>query len=466
MKTRFQKDSFFSVPKQKLFEFHEGDDVFALLTPASANIEVESIASTLAPSDDIVKFTAKFGPLKFRFENIHTAYDPFNLFVDEQQKGLFSEWRHEHRFVEAGWDKDPASMLADEITYSHPLLPLFNLFVKHRLGKLFEYRHCATAKELYTRQQKEEKIEQKPIIVTGATGLIGKRIVQILLEKGVQVIAFVRNIKKANKLLGNKVTCVHWDFNKPEEKDWKSYLAEAHGVVHLAGTPLFDKRWTPTFKRAMEESRVLGTRQLVDGIIESEKKPKVFVSASALGYYGTDPDKVVNEDNQPTEDILARICTNWEMEARKLDDHDVRTVQMRVGIVLSKESGVLKKLLPMFKLGMGGTMGDPRPYINWIHIEDVARMFTMALDNKDMRGPYNAAGKKPVTNAEFARAIARVFRRPAIMRYPVPLLKILIGEAGEFASGGPQATVDKIQNAGYGFFFSELDQALSNLRTK
>lgn len=462
MRARFIRECFFSVSKQELFEFHERDDAFSLLTPASANIEVESTASTLAPSDDVVRFAVKFGPLRFRFENVHTVYQPFDLFVDEQRKGLFTEWRHEHRFREAAWDGDPASLLSEEIVYGHPLLPFFKPFVGLRLGKLFEYRFDVTAREVHQKRASKGDDAGERVVVTGATGLIGKRIVQILIERGSRVIALARNVEKARKLLGDRVTCVYWDFSKPDEGDWRRHLGEADGVIHLAGTPLFERRWNAAFKREIEESRVLGTRQLVDAISASAERPRVFVSASALGYYGADPDRVVDETAPPADDLLARICVNWENEARKLDEHGVRTVQMRIGIVLSKKSGALKELLPLFRIGIGGTMGDPRYCINWIHLEDVARMFTMALANQEMRGPYNAAGPSPVTNADFARGIARALGRPALMRYPVPVVKVIIGEAGEYASGGPRVQVAKIQDAGYRFFFSDLDQALAN----
>ena len=465
MRARFTKTSFFSVTKQELFQFHERNDAFPLLTPASENIEVESTASTLAPSDEVVRFAIRFGPLRFRFENVHTIYEPFDLFVDEQQKGLFSEWRHRHRFVEAGWDGDPASMLTDEIVYAHPLLPLLNPFVKHRLGKLFEYRHRATSREVHASGGSPANASGARVVVTGATGLIGRRIVQILLEKGAHVVAFARDTDKARELLGNQVTCVSWDFTRPDQGDWKRHLSEADGVIHLAGTPLFKQRWTTAFKREMEESRTLGTRQLADAIIASERKPEVFISASALGYYETDPDAVVDEDAQPADNLLARICVNWEDEARKLDAHGVRIVQVRIGIVLSTEAGALKELAPFFRAGIGGTMGHPRPYINWIHIEDTARIFTMALENRQMRGPYNAAAPNPVRNADFARSIARALKRPALMRIPVPVLKIIIGEAGEYASGGPRVLTDRIQKAGYRFFFGDLDEALSDLLT-
>jgi len=213
----------------------------------------------------------------------------------------------------------------------------------------------------------------------------------------------------------------------------------------------------------MEQSRTLGTRQLVEAIIASEQKPRVFISASALGYYGTNPDGVVDESASPADDLLARICVNWENEARKLDAHGVRTIQMRIGIVLSAESGALKELLPLFRMGLGGTMGDPRPHINWVHIEDMARIFAMALKNEKMCGAYNAVAPNPVSNRNFAKAIARALNRPALLRLPVPVLRIILGEAGQYVSGGPQVRGAKIQDSGYRFFFSHVDQALSNL---
>jgi uncharacterized protein (TIGR01777 family) len=463
MRSKFKKESFFSVPKQALFAFHERDDAFSLLTPASENIEVASTASTLAPSDEVVRFAVRFGPLRLQFENVHTVYEPFDLFVDEQRRGLFTEWRHEHRFKEAGWDGAPASMLSDEIVYSHPLLSLVDPFVRSRLRRLFEYRHRATAMEVHGGRGTRTDSPGGGVVITGATGLIGKRIAQILIEEGSDVIALARDVEKAQKLLGDQVSCVHWDFAEPDRGEWKRCLSEADGVIHLAGTPLFKQRWTAAFKREMEQSRILGTRQLVDAIIASDQKPRVFISASALGYYGMDPDAVVDETALPADDLLARICVNWENEASRLDAHGVRTVQMRIGIVLSTESGALKELLPLFRMGMGGTMGDPRPYINWVHIEDLARMFSMALGNEKMQGPYNAVAPNPVSNQSFGKAIARALKRPALLGFPVPVLRIILGEAGQYASGGPRVGAEKIQSSGYRFFFSDLDQALSHL---
>jgi len=463
MKKVFEKQSFFSVPKKDLFQFHERPDAFNLLTPAEEEIEVLSTASTLAPSDDVVRFVSKFLMFKFRFAMVHTEYEPFSLFVDEQKEGLFQSWRHEHRFFEAGWREDPSSCLVDRIEIAHPLLPCFFPFVQNKLKGLFAFRHQVTARELSKTSAAGNHSPMKAVIVTGATGLIGSRITEILLEKGVQVYAFVRNPEKARKTLPPDAIPIEWDFHTPEKDGWKGILAKADGVIHLAGTPLFEKRWTKGFKKEMEQSRVLGTKMLVDAIRDSKHRPQVFVSASALGIYGTSPGGVVEEESPPADDLLARICVNWENEAAKLNQENVRTVLMRIGIVLSTRSGALKELLPLFRGGLGGTMGYPDRYINWIHIEDVARMFVMALFNGKMAGPYNAVGPRPVLNRDFARAIARAVHRPAIMNMPTSMLKLVIGEAGEYAAGGPQASSAKIEQAGYEFFFGSVEAALDHL---
>ena len=463
MKTAFIKESFFSASRQRLFEFHERADAFELLTPASETIKVLSTASSLAPSGEVVRFQTSFLLFKFNFGMIHTVYEPPGLFVDEQKEGLFSYWRHHHVFIQGGWNEDPACLLRDRIEYAHPLLPFFNPFVKRKLGSMFEFRHRTTAREVSAVTSNPDGFDPPLIVITGATGLIGKRITRILLEKGVRVCALSRNVEKAKKLLGDKVTHVHWDFHHPERGDWKETVQAAGGIIHLAGTPLFSQRWTKKFKREMEDSRVLGTRQLVEAVLASERRPRSFISASALGIYGTDRGRTADENTPPADDLLARICANWENEVARLDAENIRTVQVRIGIVLSTESGALKELLPLFRFGLGGVMGSALPWMNWIHLEDVARIFTTALFNDRMQGPYNAAAPNPVTNGEFAKLIGRVLRRPVLMRFPTPLLKLMIGEAGGYASGGSRVRSEKIQAAGYTFFFEDLEPALSNL---
>jgi len=463
MKAVFNKESFVPVTKRELFEFHERKDAFELLTPPSSNVEVLSTASTLAPSDDVVRFVVRFLFFRFAFENVHTDYRPYEMFADEQRRGLFRSWRHEHRFFEGGYGRFVASRMQDRIEMAHPLLPLFVPFVRQRLRGMFRYRHGITAREVTKGAEMADRGEELSVVVTGATGLIGRRVVQVLREGGARVTALARDVDRARKLLGDGVRCAEWDFTRPERGDWKAALEGADSVVHLAGTPLFKKRWNEEFKREMEQSRVQGTRQLVEAVAGLRREPESFVSASALGIYGTDPARAVDEGSPPADDLLARICVNWEREALRLEEHGVRTVVVRIGIVLSTESGALKEMLPVFKLGMGGPMGHADHYINWIHLEDIARIFALAIANPEARGPLNGVAPEPVTMRELARAIGRVLGRPVIMRYPVSMMRLLIGEAGDYSSGGPRASADKVLGLGYRFFFTELEPALTNL---
>ncbi|MFH1999430.1 MAG: TIGR01777 family oxidoreductase [Planctomycetota bacterium] len=463
MNSTFIKESFLSVPKRDLFAFHEQPDAFSLLTRKSDNIEVISTASTLKPSSDVVRFIAHFLFFRFRFAMIHTEYEPPDLFVDEQKEGLFTRWRHEHRFIEAGWKADPATLLQDRIDFAHPLLFLFRPFVHHRLKSMFAFRHGKTAEEVHGKAKKTQGHAGTRVIVTGATGLIGKRITRILRDKGVSVTAFVRDVEKAHTKLGHDVECVHWDFHKPHEGTWKERIQGADAIIHLAGTPLFKQRWTPAFKEEMEQSRVLGTRQLVEAVKAADHKPRAFVSASAVGIYGTDPDRTVDENTGFGDDLLARICIHWENEACKLNSGGIRSAQIRIGIVLSTESGAIKEMLPLFRAGMGGIMGYPHHWINWIHLEDMARIFVMAAFNEEMHGPFNAVAPAPVQMRTFSQIFARTLRRPCLMRYPVPILKMIIGEAGEYSSGGPRADCGKLEKTGYSFFFTEIGAALTNI---
>lgn len=462
MKARFLASSFFTSSAEGLFRFHERPDAFDVLTPDGFGVEVHSRASTLAPSDDLVRFTSSFLFFKFRFTMKHTEYDPPRLFVDEQLQGLFSSWRHEHRVREAGWSEQPAAALDDVIELAHPLLFLFLVFVKARLRKLFAYRHDATARLLRDGEEKAAAAQTR-VAVTGATGLIGRRLVRVLAESGVRPVALVRDPDKARKLLGADVECVRWDFAKPEEGEWRERLEGTEAMVHLAGTPLFSRRWTPAFKKEMEESRTHSTRLLVDAFEELERPPRTLVTASAVGYYGMDHEREVDEGSPAGDDLLARICVGWEEEARKAEEQGLRTVQLRIGVVLSTEAGALKEMLPLFRLGLGGVLGSPEPWLNWIHLEDVVRMLTMAVANGEMSGAYDAVAPNPVTNRDFARGLARSLERPCLMRYPRWLIRMGIGEAADYASGGPKASAARVREAGYRFFFEELDEALEQI---
>jgi hypothetical protein len=301
------------------------------------------------------------------------------------------------------------------------------------------------------------------VVLTGATGLIGRRIASVLGDKGVQVVALVRNPHKARALLGSEVLLEPWDFTQPQIGHWREHVARADAVLHLAGTPLFSQRWTPEFKDEMERSRVQSTRQLVEAMRHASPRPACLVCASAVGIYGLDTEREVDEQAAPADDLLARICRAWEAEALAAEDLGVRTALMRTGIVLDARSGALKKMLPLFRVGLGGVLGTPKPWMNWIHLEDVARLYVMALLNPEARGPINAVAPHPVRNEAWACILAKVLRRPCALRYPRGLMRLAIGEAAEFASGGARVVPSRAQALGYEFFFPELEPTLRNV---
>jgi len=461
MKSRFVKETFYSAPPETLFAYHERPGAFEMFLPPGSKIEIVSSASTLRPSDERVRFVVPFSFLKFAFEMQHTRYEKNRLFVDQQVKGLFSRWRHEHHFIPGGWTEEPATLLSDRIEIGHPLLFAFNPFVARHLKKIFEFRHRLIGQALGALPT-SGRATGRSVIVTGATGLIGSRVVRILLEQGAQVIVFARNVEAARRRFGEQVNYATWDFDRPSEDSWRKFVPRADALLHLAGTPLFARRWSRAFKRKMEQSRILGTRRLVEAVSESQPRPRVFVSASAVGIYGLDTRLTADEETPAADDLLARICVGWEGEARKVAAVGVRDVQVRTGIVLSKHAGALKSMLPLFRLGLGGWLGHPDGWINWVHLEDIARIFVMALFCESMQGPYNAAAPEPVSMRQFAAGLARVLRRPYFMRYPTSLLKPFIGQAADYASGGARADCRRIQQAGYRFFFEQLDAALEN----
>ena len=461
MKLVFQKDSFLSARREAVFAFHEREDAFRLLTPPSFPVELESTASTIALSEQVVRFRTRVAGLSFPFAMVHTVYRPPELFVDEQLRGFFSTWKHEHRFLEAGWSEDPATMLTDRIDCSHPLLVAGSFMVRRRLASLFEARHEVTRRELAGAMR--EGRSPGHVVVTGATGSIGRRLTEVLLEKGARVTVLARDPGAARRLLGDRVACELWDFTRPEERAWQRCLEGADAVVHLAGTPLFERRWTDEFQRSIERSRTLSTRSLVEAIESTRARPGVLVCASAVGYYGLEPGRLVDETSEPADDLLARICVAWEREAREVERLGVRSAHLRIGVVLSPDSGALAQMLPLFRYGLGGVLGRPDGWINWIHIEDVVRIVLMAVLDDSLRGPLNAVSPHPVTNKTFAHCLAHALRRPCIARYPPFVLRRLVGPAARYASGGSRVRADRARHAGYRFFFDELEPALRSL---
>jgi uncharacterized protein len=294
------------------------------------------------------------------------------------------------------------------------------------------------------------------VTVTGATGLIGARLVAALTERGDRVTVLSRDPARARAALG--VEAVAW-----EPLSGQAPCAALDGrdaVVHLAGAPVA-QRWTPEAKRAIRESREAGTRNLVAGLLEADPRPAALIAASGTGYYGSHGDEVLDEGTPPGDDFLARVCVAWEAEADRAAGLGVRVAHLRTGVVLDRTGGALKTMLPPFRAGLGGPVAGGAQYLPWIHADDIAGLYLAALD-ADWRGPYNASAPEPVTNKAFAKALGRALHRPAVAPVPAVALRLLYGEMSAIVTEGQRAVPRRALQAGYAFRRPDLDAALAD----
>jgi len=295
-------------------------------------------------------------------------------------------------------------------------------------------------------------------LVTGATGFVGPRLLRLLESP----VVLSRDPDRARRTVGALASrIIRWDpLAGPPPAD---AFTDVDAVLHLAGESVAEGRWTAAQKARIRDSRVIGTRHLVQGIARAERKPAVLVSASAVGYYGDRGDEELTESAAPAHDFLADVCVEWEREALAAEGSGVRVVMARTGIVLGAGGGALGKMLTPFKLGAGGPLGNGRQWMPWIHVADLARLYVHAADTAAIRGPMNATAPHPVRNAEFTKALGRQLHRPAFMPAPYIGLRIVFGEFAQvlFAS---QRVIPKVAlDTGFVFQYPELAGALREI---
>lgn len=306
--------------------------------------------------------------------------------------------------------------------------------------------------------------ETKRVIVTGATGLIGKPLCQQLAAHGYEVVVFGRDIAHAQRQVPSATNYVQW--TPAENGPWTSALDGAYAVIHLAGASVFGKRWNEAYKREIRDSRVVGTRGLVNGMLAAASPPKVFVCGSAIGYYGFRDDTPLDETAAPGTDFLARICVDWEREALRAEAGGVRTVVVRTGIVLDLHEGALPQMLLPFKFFSGGPIGSGDQWVSWIHLDDIVGIFVFALEHAQVRGPINGVAPEPLRNRDFSAALGRIYGTPSWLPVPSFALGLALGEAGAMATEGQRVVPQKAQEDGYQFRFPTAAAALRDLLKK
>ena len=294
------------------------------------------------------------------------------------------------------------------------------------------------------------------IFITGGTGLIGRRLCKALLAEGHELTVFSRNPASVPLKCGAGVHALG------SLAEWHPALS-FDAVINLAGEPIVDARWSAQHKRILWDSRVTLTEELVRRIAAAERKPSVLLSGSAVGYYGNRGDVMLDETSGAGEGFAAELCKAWEDAARVAESVGVRVCLLRTAPVLSNDGGLLGRMLPPFRLGLGARLGDGKQWMSWVHIEDYAAMVLRLLRDEQAHGPYNMAAPNPVTNAEFTATLAAVLHRPAFFVAPVALLKLAMGERASLLLEGQRVLPKKMEAAHQRFAFPNLAEALRDV---
>jgi uncharacterized protein len=399
----------------------------------------------------------KAGPFGFTWRAKHTEYIENQLFKDIQTKGPFSMWEHTHGFVADG---DHASFLTDVIEYRLPFhfiaRRFFEGLIQRKLTRIFSWRHRTLARDLADHLS---SVSQQPlnILISGAGGVIGSALIPYLTTAGHRVVRLVRT---RGKIAENEV---FWD-------PYTGILnVEALGpidaVIHLSGDNIGEGRWTQGKKKKILESRTVTTRFLTQILLKLNPKPKVFICASAVGYYGHHENRLFTEEDGPGKDFISDVCVKWENCAVPARESGIRLVLLRLGVVLTPAGGALARLLLAHRLGFGvKKIGKGNQFISWVGIDDVLGAIRHILFQSEIDGPVNLVAPCPATNLKFNLILARVLHCPARIVVPATAVNLIFGQMGrEILVSGIRVAPEKLLESGYRFRHADLEGALRHV---
>ena len=455
----FQRRVALPFPPEFVFDWHTRPGAFERLSPPWQAVELVEKGQGVADGSRVV-VRLHFGPLSKQWVAEHRGVVPGREFRDVQVAGPFAAWEHAHRVEPAD---NGGAILEDHIEYAVPLgdagARLGGAFVRGELERLFNYRHAVTACDMAWHWAHRE-IAPMNILISGSTGLIGNALIPLLTTGGHEVVRLVRTKSRTPSK-----EIISWD---PDTGFIDAAGLEGiDAVVHLAGEPVANGRWTAAKKARIRESRYRGTKLLCEAVAQLANPPKVFVCASAIGYYGDRGDEVLTEASPPGTGFLADACQEWEAMCEPARQKGIRVVNLRIGIVLSPAGGALAKMLTPFKLGLGGTLGSGKQFMSPIALDDMIGTIAHALVTPSLSGPANAVCPHPVTNYEFTKTLGKVLGRPTIFPAPAPVLRLALGEmADELLLASTRVEPRRLMETGYQFRYPTVEAALRHVLGK
>ncbi len=439
-------------PAEAVFGWHARPGAFERLVPPWQPVELVERSGGIEDGARVV-LRLRLGPFSRTWVAEHLDYEAGRQFRDRQVRGPFARWEHTHR-VEA--DGDAACYLEDRIEYALPLGLLGAVcggaLTRRTLDRLFTYRHTMTRQDVVAHAAIQGGVPMH-IAITGASGLLGSALLSFLSGGGHRLTRLVRSTATAG------AAGIEWDprTGRVEAGD----LEGLDGVVHLAGENIAAKRWTAGQKARIRDSRVALTRLLSETLARLSRPPKVLVCASAIGLYGDRGAELMSEDSPAGSGFLAEVCEAWEAASQVARDAGIRTVLLRLGVVLSPAGGALARMLLPFRLGAGGVIGTGEQYWSWISLDDVVGAIHHALMSETLAGPVNAVAPRPVTNREFTKTLGRVLSRPTLLPLPGFAARLALGEmADALLLSSTRVEPARLLASGYTFRQPELEGAL------
>jgi len=305
------------------------------------------------------------------------------------------------------------------------------------------------------------------LLLTGCTGFIGRELIPLLVNEGHDLTVISRQSKEKLRIKANNSTLRIIQMNPTESSDWekeeiRSSLKSCEGVINLAGEPIAEKRWTEDHCKEITNSRLDTTKNLIQSLRNLNKSPKVLINASAIGFYGSHPQTEFTEENVPGDDYLSNVCKEWESIAKE-KPRATRLLIIRIGIVLAKDGGALGKMLPIFKAGLGGAIGDGKQWMSWIHRTDLCNLINESIKNSSLSGVINGVAPNPIRMNEFAYSLGKALGRPSLLAVPGPILKLILGDGARVVLEGQNVKSKKFKKLKFKFTFPTINDAFKGI---